>query len=80
MEQRGVVLIGPRRKPIMNCDAHPQADLKLTQDDIAMLIDIPQSLVNRYAKLQERQREYAKRQRQGEPQGATIAAATMVAA
>jgi hypothetical protein len=26
------------------------------------LIDIPQSLVNRYAKLQERQREYAKRQ------------------
>jgi hypothetical protein len=52
----------------------------LTQDEMATLLDIPQSLVNRYAKLQERQREYAKRQGQGEPQGATIAAATMVAA
>jgi predicted transcriptional regulator len=35
---------------------------KLTQEEIASLIDIPQSLVNRYAKLRERPREYAKRQ------------------
>jgi hypothetical protein len=35
---------------------------RLTQDEIATLVDIPRTLVNRYAKLQERQREYAKRQ------------------
>ncbi|WP_404292414.1 hypothetical protein ACD578_08950 [Microvirga sp. RSM25] len=52
----------------------------LTQEEIAALIDTPRPLVNRYVKLQEKQREYAKRQRQGEPQGATIAAATRVAA
>lgn len=33
---------------------------KLTQDEIAAVIYIPQSLVNRYARLQERQREYAR--------------------
>jgi hypothetical protein len=36
---------------------------RLTQDEIASLIDIPQSLVNRYAKLQERQREYVRGQK-----------------
>ena len=35
---------------------------ELAQDEIAALIDAPQSLVNRYARLQERQREHAKRQ------------------
>jgi hypothetical protein len=35
---------------------------KLTQDEIASLVDIPQSLVNRYAKLQERQKEYLRGQ------------------
>ena len=52
----------------------------LIQDEIASLIDIPQSLVNRYGKLQEKQRDYVRRQRQEEFQGATIAAATIVAA
>jgi hypothetical protein len=32
----------------------------LTQDEIATLVDIPWSLVIRYAKLQEKQREYAR--------------------
>jgi hypothetical protein len=34
---------------------------KLTQEEIATLVDTPRPLVSRYTKLQERQREYAKR-------------------
>lgn len=34
----------------------------LTQDEIAGLVDAPQSLVNRYARLQGKQRDFARRQ------------------
>jgi hypothetical protein len=34
----------------------------LTQDEVASLIDIPQSLVNRYGRLQSKQREYVRSQ------------------
>ena len=37
----------------------------LTQYEIATLIEIPQSLVNRYARLQESQRKFGKRQQRG---------------
>ena len=37
----------------------------LTQDESATLIDIPQSLVSRYGRLQESQRKFAARQQRG---------------
>ncbi len=35
----------------------------LTQDEIAGLIDVPQSLVSRYAKTQAKQRDFNQRQK-----------------
>jgi hypothetical protein len=40
---------------------------KLKQDEIATLLDVAPSLVNRYAKTQAHQRDYARRQRYSAP-------------